>query len=255
VAAVSSEVAPAVRRQFLPQTAAQGPDMKPQWGGQQRRRMARTPKWAVLAGALGVVIVVSLIVYLALAGRRHWAGVGGAGKAREPAVVVGGGGQAPSESGTPLLPPAAGGVVPAAPLAGSSQLLPPSPPQTDGGTAPDGEATEDVREGKVYGPGVVKHSPELYYLMISSTPTASVAQKNAEFLAKHGVDVSIEIVGSANGKTRWYKLISVQGFPTLVEAEPFRKKIVAIGHLTPDFRKYHKVWDDAFPAHVSSAGK
>jgi hypothetical protein len=101
----------------------------------------------------------------------------------------------------------------------------------------------------------VTRSPELYYIMISSTPTLSVARKSAEFLASKGVDVSIEIVASPNGKTRWYKLSSVKGFPTMVDAEPFRKEIVKIGHDYPDFKKYHKVWDDAFPTHVVSLAK
>jgi hypothetical protein len=227
---------------------AQGPDARPQWGGHQRRRMARTPKWAVLVGALLVVIVLSLIVYLVLLARKH-----SANKVSEPVAVQ----QPSNDTGTTLLPPMGAGSQ--APIPGNSVLPPPVAPQpVTGGPLPPAQQAEEetpTEPGKVYEPRTVTRSPELYYIMISSTPTLSVARKSAEFLASKGVDVSIEIVASPNGKTRWYKLISVKGFPTMVDAEPFRKEIVKIGHDYPDFKKYHKVWDDAFPTHVVSLAK
>jgi hypothetical protein len=242
----ADEPAPApavVKRPFLPQTMEQGGTNRPQWGGQQRRRMARTPKWAILAGLLGVVIVISLAAFLVLSGRQH-----SAEKANEVGTSTVR--QASGDGGVTLLPPGAGRSQAPVPGNGGVQgrtrsLLPPS--------APPAQPREEVvptETGKVYGPGTVARSPELYYITITSTPTLSVAQKSADFLASKGVDVSIEI-----GKNHLYQLISVKGFPAVVEAEPYRKEIVKIGHEHPDFKKYRKVWDDAFIAHVKLLGK
>jgi hypothetical protein len=208
--------------------------------------MARTPRWAIMAGLLGVVIVVSLIAFLVLSGRRH-----SVEKSSEPAVSTVQ--QNSGDGGATLLPPVPGRSQ--APTAGNS-IVPPPPlrqPVT-GGLLPPAQPTEEeapTEPGKVYGPGTVQRAPELYYVRITATPTQSVAKKSADFLASKGVDVSIEI----DRKTHLYMLISVKGFATMVEGEPFRKEIVRIGHEHPDFKKYRKVWDDAFLTHVGSVAK
>jgi len=112
-------------------------------------------------------------------------------------------------------------------------------------------APQPVTPGKVFGPGTVEHDPKLWYIIIASTPEPEVAKRNAAFLASNGIDVSIETRRGTH--TSLYTLISANGFPTLVEAEAYKKRIVEIGHKTLDFQKTRRAWDDAYPNHVRPA--
>ncbi len=208
--------------------------------------MARTPRWAILAGIAAFFIVIVLVGCLLwfLKGRSGSATTAGTSQTFQ---------QQPSgDDGATLLPPPARSGSPRPGLLPPAQPSPP-PLSEDSQTTPN--ADEPVESATVHGPSTVARTSDLFYVMISSTPTPSVAQKNAEFLAHHGIDVSIEIVAGPGGKGRWFKIISVKGFPTMVAAESFRKQIVQIGHLTPDFKKGKKVWDDAFITHVTSIAK
>jgi hypothetical protein len=109
-----------------------------------------------------------------------------------------------------------------------------TPPQTETPAAP----------GQIYGPGAITRNLELHYIIIATTPSESIARRNAELIAKNGVDVSIETQMSRSGRLL-YRLISVQGASSTSDAQPLRKRIVEIGHLLPDFAKTRKAWDDA----------
>ncbi len=233
-------------RLFAPQTMDQSNRPRQAWAGQHKRRMARAPKWAVLGGLALAVLLIALVA-LGIWYARGRASTNSGGRSA-PQQETQNAGDGMGSAAVPLLPPSGGRPtmpMPASPAAqGGSDQTPVSP-----------EPDVPPVAGKVYGPRTVTRAPELYYVVISSTPAASVAQKNAEFLAAHGIDVSIEIVagpGGGGANTRWFKIISVQGFPSVVAGEPYRKRIVLIGHQHPDFHNHKKVWDDAFLSHVTT---
>ena len=89
-------------------------------------------------------------------------------------------------------------------------------------------------------------SATLYYVVIATSPSEEVSQRNAKLLAAHGVSVSYETMTSRGATHPLYRLMSVDGFKTLSEAEPFRKKVVAIGHYVWDYAKTHKGWESAY---------
>jgi hypothetical protein len=214
---------------------------------QQKRRVARIPPWAIIAGAAGVFTLLALILFLALHGRHKPTptfptGVDLHSSTTGTFSLQNGSSQPPTPGDTrapqALLPP---------------KYTPPTLTPTD--TDTDTGAPDTAEPGKVFGPGTVERDPKLYYIVIASTPSASIAQKNADFLANHGIDVSIEKRNSPSGHTSLFTLISVKGFPTLTEAESYKKKIVLIGHQHPDFVKYRKVWDDAYAAQIHPPAK
>ncbi len=148
--------------------------------------------------------------------------------------------------------------MPPTPANGGS-LLPPVQPQRapilqENPPADSGEPVAEANDtpGKVYAPGTVDRDSKLLYIIIASTPQADVAQRNADFIAKNGVDVASETLKSPRGKSTMFTLVSVKGFPTHNAAEPYRKRIVLIGHKTADFQKSHKAWDDAYMQNVTS---
>jgi hypothetical protein len=94
----------------------------------------------------------------------------------------------------------------------------------------------------------VARSAELYYIVVCSTPSQSVAQANAKFLAEHDVSVSIERVNVRN--ELWYWVVSVQGFASNTAAKPYRDNIVKIGDLLR-----RDAWKDAYARNgLSSPG-
>jgi hypothetical protein len=68
----------------------------------------------------------------------------------------------------------------------------------------------------------------LFYIIIGSSPTQKVAADIAAFLAKNGVDLSVETMLN-NRNELWYVLVSTEGFPSNTKAQPFRDQIVRIG--------------------------
>jgi hypothetical protein len=75
-----------------------------------------------------------------------------------------------------------------------------------------------------------------------------VAQSSADFLAQHGVEVSIERVSVRN--ELWSMVVSVEGFRSNTLAQPTLKKIQAIGNqMSPN------AWKDAHASNgLSSPG-
>ena len=93
---------------------------------------------------------------------------------------------------------------------------------------------------KVHDGGTVARSKDLYYVVVYTTPAGNVepkkstAFKHAQFLADHGVDVSIERVelpvrGATNRTESWYWVVTVKGYGSATEAKPDRDDIVKIG--------------------------
>ncbi len=227
-------------RIFAPQTMSQSAIPSRRGGtsgtaGDSYRRNGRIPLWAlIMAVALLLLIVITVVAAI-----YTWTKSRQAPSVNHAAPSA----QSSQQTDNVILPPTA-------------SLLPPSVPvrpPVNNTPVPGNTADAASAKGSVYGPGVIQRSSDLYYVIITQTPTASVAQKDADFLADHGIDVSIEITSPGpGGKGYWYRLVSVQGYPTLVTANPFRKKIVLIGHLHDDFKKGKPMWDDAFLARVKA---
>ncbi len=240
------------RRVFAPQTYDPNAAARRKWMGSQKRMMARTPPWAVLTAGGAVLALLILIVVLFVRHHQQTSTAGAADASGIDLRHASGSSSFAQDRGSsqPLVPPS--------PANGGSLLPPVTPQRTQilqqNTGADSGEQAMDASDtpGKVYAPGTVERDPQLLYVYIASTPQADVAQRNADFIAKNGVDVSIETSKSPSGKSTMYTLISVKGFPTHNAAEPYRKRIVLIGHKTPDFQKTHKAWDDAYVQHVKS---
>ncbi|MGN6368803.1 MAG: hypothetical protein ACTHN5_11125, partial [Phycisphaerae bacterium] len=244
------------RRVFAPKTYDPSAANRRTWINSQKGLFARTPPWAVLTA--GAAVLALLLLFLFLFIRHHnQSPVATTGNPAIDLKNASGSSFAQDRGGSqPLVPPS--------PANGGSLLPPAQPRRTpilQENTAPDRtseravEENTDTTEGKVYAPGTVDRDPKLLYIIIASTPQDDIAQRNAQFIAKNGVDVSIETLKNPRGRSTMYTLISVKGFPTLSEAEAYRKRIVQIGHKTLDFQKYRKAWDDAYATHVKSLSK
>jgi hypothetical protein len=101
--------------------------------------------------------------------------------------------------------------------------------------------------GEVVPAAQVRRSPRKWYLMIITT-LPQYAQHAARFIARHGVNVTVE--PAAGG---WDAVISVQGFRNLASpaAIAFRRRVVAIGLAWPGAqRTHHSPWNDAYFARV-----
>jgi hypothetical protein len=101
-----------------------------------------------------------------------------------------------------------------------------------------------------FGPGQVKRTYDLYYVIIASTPSRDVAERNAKFIADNGVSVSVEY-----DKKGIFHLVSVDGFASNSAAKPLRDRIVEIGHLTEAYKRTRRAWDDAMIQNHLSAPK
>ena len=111
---------------------------------------------------------------------------------------------------------------------------------------------EPSKPGQVYEPGTLQRTSD-YYIIVLHCPTESIARRDAKFIADNGVDVALEIT-LKGGKT-WWMITSVKAYPSMVAADSDRKKIVAIGHLTKDFKLHHTAWDDAYVATLTPLKK
>jgi hypothetical protein len=232
----------AAPRVFAPQTAAQGGGKG--WTPPRPGSFARVPGWVLGSAIGGVVLVVCVIVFMVYRSNKSASAVPPAGphvnRGNIPSGTMPDGGAAGRAGGA-----GAGG-------RGGASLLPPPMQQPTG--SPQGAAGRNgggEAGGHVFEPGTIVRTSDLLYIVIASTPSADVARRNAEFIAAHGVDVSIETRYSNNNLI--YTLVSVQGFPTHAAAEPLRARIVEIGHLHPDYRKGKKTWDDAYVFQVIKA--
>jgi hypothetical protein len=214
-------------RPFAPQTLHQANPNRDDWLAAQKFRLARAPMWVLVAGASGVVLVLVLIVWAVISLRP--------GKTAAPV--------ANNAINQELLPP---------PQIQSNQnqngLLPPRPNQQHAATSDNSrlravDPPPRPMPAQVFAAGTVSRLADLYYITVLTTPTESVAKRNADFIAANGVDISIE--PRKNGTRTFYRLVSVKGFPTINDAGPLRKRIVDIGHLLPEYARTRRAWDDA----------
>lgn len=210
-AATAAPAAAPSPRVFAPQTYAQ--DRKP-WTPPRPGAFARVPAWAIISGLAGLGMVVILIVIIG----RHLGKAPPHGSGPETPATRG---LVATQTGGATIYQTPGGG------AGSAPALVPSPP---------------TPTGRVYDGGTVQRSSDLYYIIVYSTPSQTAAQESANFLAQHGVNVSIERVSVASDARNpiWHMLVSVEGFRTNTLAQPTLKKIQQIGNqMSPN------AWKDA----------
>jgi len=155
------------------------------------------PLWAGLLAALVVVGIITAAIAVML-------------RQRHGAPEVGG-----NLVGTPL---------------GTPAMHPPSITPFDPARA--GEVTPAPTVGHVLATQVVR-DPNLYYLVVACYPRQDMAQKAAEFLAAHGVDVCVEPARN------YYWLISAKGFSKVsgTDAKAFYHDVIEIGRKHPDAAK------------------
>jgi hypothetical protein len=181
------------------------------------------PYWVLVSGLMGVIVVVVCVILLA---RPHNNGA---------AANTGN-----TDTPTTRNAPARGG------------LLPPS-----GSTVPQSRTIEDTprsaqdQHGQVYEGGRVQRAYEKFYVVLGGTPSQSYANNQAQFLADHGVDVSVEYGRKVDEPGPLYHVVSVQGFPSRTAATKFRDHIVDLGRLTPEYKKNHKGWEASILDHLS----
>jgi hypothetical protein len=210
----SVPVAPKEPRIFAPQMYAQ---QRRPWVQPRPGAFARLPGWVLGSGAAAVVLIIVSIVFIA--NRQHKTAVAASpveGRSAVTGAVVPPVSQ--REAATPVVQAVNSNRSPAAPV--PTAALP--------------------AVVKAYGPGEVDRHYDLFYVIIASTPSKDVAEKNAQFIAGKGVAVSIEV-----DKKGMLHLVSVDGFPSISAAQALRTKIVEIGHLTEAYKRTHRAWDDA----------
>ena len=184
--------------------------------------LARFRPWilVVVAGAVALILAVIIIVSTS----HH--------QARQPLrpIAISPGTPTPGLVQPQLLPFSDNGSTPAAHSATPST---PSPPR--------------AHVGRVVPASQVVRSPNRWYLVILTT-LPRYAQNAADFIAKHGVSVTIE-----NGPQNFKCVISVQGFKHRAGAAAIalRRKVVYIGTLLPDARRAGRSdFNTAYYAHV-----
>ena len=200
----------------------------------QKQALLRTPVWAVIGLATIAALILGLGIYLL-----------------------------PHKSSTdlpPLLQDSRGPILgahtvhddtPGTRIAESAPA--PTHPDTPIAKTPDPAPTPAPEAGQVMDEKDVQRSANLRYLIIASHPYSQpdIAKRNAKFLADHGVSVALapQKPSAKTGLPTTILLISVEGFPGMTDAaEAFRKKVVEIGKLHPDFKRNHNnsVWNDAY---------
>jgi len=178
------------------------------------------PMWVLLAGAALVVMIIAIIMFLVLPGRQR--GTPTTGAANNNGALI---------NATDLNPRLDLRGTNNGNAATQNRVVPPPPPPPPPPT-----------KARAYEPGQVVRKKELIYLVIHSDRNLDNARKNAQFIAERGVDVSVE--RSSNGI---FMIMSVQGFPARnEEAEALRKRVIAIGKETVDFKRSGKTWTDAY---------
>lgn len=180
------------------------------------------PMWVLLAGGALIVMIIAIIMFLVLPGRQRGNNSTTTGAANNNGALIN-----------------AADLNPRLDLRGTNngnaatqnRVVPPPPPPPPPPT-----------KARAYEPGQVVRKKDLIYLVIHSDRNLDNARKNAQFIAERGVDVSIE--RSSNGI---FMIMSVQGFPARnEEAEALRKRVIAIGKETVDFKRSGKTWTDAY---------
>ena len=214
---------------IAPQSAPRRPWTPPKPGS-----FARMPAWVIVSMISGIILVICLIV--AVIQNRHRATATQTSSATSGAA-------SPEPSPTSANPDAPHSLIPAM-NNDASQLPPthsPSPVNTHTNSSQPPAPAQTVGRFSGAGtidrntPALIQRSGEQYYIIIASSPSEDVARRNGEFLADHGISASMET--QIIEKKTWYVLVSVDGFSSYDAAEPFRKKIVQIGHDLPAYKK------------------
>ena len=124
--------------------------------------------------------------------------------------------------------------------------LPSIPVPSMHNNSPEQETNSQTIPGRVIPAIDVPRSPNLVYLVILTTQQV-YAQRAADFLAEHGIDVTIE-----RGLGNLVTVVSVQGFAkrSSPQANAFRHKVVEIGQLFPGAHRGQSVWGDAYFAPI-----
>lgn len=100
-----------------------------------------------------------------------------------------------------------------------------------------------VHVGRVVAAADVPRLADHWYLVILTTQPG-YAKAAAQFIAKHGVSVTIE-----TGANNLAQVVSVRGFRHRggQRAIAFRRRVIAIGRLVPGVKRQHdSVWGDAY---------
>ena len=173
----------------------------------------------LVAAAVLVMIMIMLIVLLHPAAARKAAPV--------PTVIMPGG-------MTPKLEPANSAPAGAVPLP-STTVVPKAP-----------SAAANIHRARVYPSSQVNRRKGFYYLVIVTT-LPQYARSAAQFIAAHGVSVTIEPAG------RFDAVVSVRGFKHRASrtARAFQQRVIRIGDLMPGAARSHRsVFNTAFYAQV-----
>ncbi len=213
---------PRAARVFAPQTHAQ--DRK-SFSPSRPRKLARLPAWVLLTGMAGVVLVVCIIV--AVAKKTN------SSTPATPGSAVSGRNSGPSATGQGLIPQ-------------SGSLT----NQAQGGTENSGAhnvAAED-QAPKIYAEGTFPYVPTQFYVIVCSTPSETIAKRNAGWLVDRGISVAVEKIKSHSGNSIVYAVVAVRAFPSKLAAEPFCREIVTIGD-----SHIRGAWATAYPSNGLSA--
>ncbi len=183
--------------------------------------LARFRPWILVATAGIVAVVLAMIIIISTNGP----------KSRMPAapVIISSGTPTPTQVQPQLLPENGNTAAPTP----SPSILSAHKPA--------------VHVGRVIPAMQVTRSANRWYLVILTT-LPQYAQRAAEFIARHGVSVTIE-----NGPHNFKCVIAVRGFKHRAGAAAiaFRRKVVHIGTLLPDARRAGRSdFNTAYYAHV-----
>ena len=186
--------------------------------------LARFRPWILVVTAGIVALVLAIVIIVSTSGRSHR-------KPLEP-IAIAPGAPTPGLVQPQLLPVNGSSAVPGTPS--TPKPAPPPPPPR-------------AHVGRVVPSQDVNRSPNRWYLVILTT-LPQYAQHAAEFIAKHGVSVTVE-----NGPQNFKCVISVRGFKHRAGAAAIalRRKVVYIGTLLPDARRAGRSdFNTAYYAHV-----
>jgi len=184
------------------------------------RPLSTVPTWAIAAGATAIAVLIIAAIVIA-SSRRHTAEM-------LPQTMVALPAEASNAANTArtatLTAPDHTSAQPSAPAA-----QPASPTAATASAAPAPSA------GRVLESSQFHRSPDRWYLRMYSAKSEALAKQNAEFLAQHGLTVSVERSGS------FYVVVDALGFAQRDgQSEEYRRQVVAISHEHPDFKRRHK---------------
>jgi hypothetical protein len=178
------------------------------------RPLSTVPPWALAAGAAAIAVLIIAAIVIA-SSRRHKV------EAAPQTMVA-----LPAESADTAR--AVSIIVP------DNTLARPASPAAQA-EAPAAAAAPAPAAGRVLDSSQFHRSPDRWYLRMYSAKSETLAKQNAEFLAQHGLTVSVERSGS------FYVVVDALGFAQRDgQSEDYRRQVVAISHEHPDFKRRHK---------------